>query len=231
MLNWASRYFPILRALREELGNTGSILEVGSGSIGLGQFYSAPFVGCDLTFPIAPKSPMLPVVASATTLPFRDRSFDAVVVSDVLEHVPPQQRMTVVQESLRVTNKVAVFGFPSGDQAAECDRKLAQAYDSTRQHQPVWLQEHMQYQPFPTEALFKELRPEWNVRSVNNEHVTLHHWIMRVEMRRLSLYFFRIMLAVFPRVSEYLLRCADRGPCYRKIVIVRRCEGTVACPH
>ena len=40
--------------------------------------------------------------------------FAAVVASDVLEHVPPQHRLTVVKEALRVTRKVAIFGFPAG---------------------------------------------------------------------------------------------------------------------
>jgi SAM-dependent methyltransferase len=221
MLNWAARYYPILRVLKQRLAETDSLLEVGSGSVGIGMFYQGPFVGCDISFPTHPKAPMLPVVASATTLPFGDRSFDAVVVSDVLEHVPPDQRMVVVREALRVVRKVAVFGFPSGQAAAECDRKLADAYDG-RQGKPAWLQEHMLYQPFPTEDLFEELQHEWRISSFNNENVVFHNWVMRQEMHQLGLYCFKIILVELPRLTEYLLRYADRGPYYRKIVVVQR---------
>ena len=221
MLNWAARYYPILRVLKQQLAETDSLLEVGSGSVGIGMFYHGRFVGCDINFPSPPNAPMLPVVASATTLPFGDGSFDAVVVSDVLEHVPPDQRMVVVRETLRVVRKIAVFGFPSGQAAVEYDRRLAEAYDG-RQNRPVWLQEHMLFQPFPTESLFEELKDEWTVSSFDNENVVFHNWVMRQEMHLLGIYCFKILLVEIPRLMEYLLRYADRGPYYRKIVVVER---------
>lgn len=222
MLNWAARYFPILRVLKPQLSDTDSLLEIGSGSVGIGKFRRAPFVGCDIGFSFRPKAPMLPVVASATNLPFDNGSFDAVVVSDVLEHVPPDQRMFVIREALRVVRKTAIFGFPSGRQALEYDVKLAEAYDRSRQDRPAWLQEHMQYQPFPTKDLFGELHHEWTVSSFDNENVVFHNWVMRQEMHRLGVYCFRILLAMAPRLMEYLLQRADREPYYRKIVVVQR---------
>jgi hypothetical protein len=222
MLNWAARYFPILRVLKPQLSETDSLLEVGSGSIGIGKFYHAPFVGCDVNFLYRPKAPMRPVVASATSLPFDDRSFDGVVVSDVLEHVTPNQRTFVIREALRVARKIAIFGFPSGSKAFEYDLKLARVYDRSRQDRPVWLQEHLQHQPFPTEDLFAEFRHEWTVSSFDNENVVFHNWVMRQEMHRLGVYCFHILLAVLPRLMESLLRHSDREPYYRKIVVVQR---------
>ena len=193
MLNWAARYFPILRVLKPQLSKTDSLLEIGSGSIGIGKFHAAPFVGCDINFPFRPKAPMLPVIAPATSLPFEDKSFDAVVVSDVLEHVPPEQRMPVIREALRVVRKIAIFGFPSGREAFEYDAKLGEAYDRRRRERPAWLQEHMQYQPFPTQDLFDELPQEWTVRSFDNENVAFHNWVMRQEMNRLGFHAFRLL--------------------------------------
>jgi hypothetical protein len=131
--------------------------------------------------------------------------------------------MVVVRETLRVARKVAVFGFPSGPSAAECDRKLAQAYDG-RQDMPVWLQEHMRYQPFPTEGLFEELQDEWRVSSFDNENVEFHNWVMRREMHQVGIQCFNILLTELPRLTEYLLRYADRKPYYRKIVVVQRTQ-------
>lgn len=222
MLNWAARYYPILRVLKPQLSETGSLLEIGSGSIGIGKFRRARFVGCDIKFDFHPKAPMLPVLASATCLPFDDKSFDAVVASDVLEHVPPDQRLFVIREALRVVRKIAIFGFPSGRAASEYDLKLAESYDRTRRDRPVWLEEHMRYQPFPTKDLFDELDHQWTVTSFDNENVSFHNWVMRQEMHRLGYYGFMILLAVLPRLMEYLLRRADREPYYRKIVVIQR---------
>jgi hypothetical protein len=222
MLNWAARYFPILRALKPQLSDTDSLLEIGSGSLGIGMFFRTPFVGCEINFPSPPRPPMLPVVASATSLPFCDRSFDGVVVSDVLEHIPPEQRMIVIREALRVTRKIAIFGFPCGGKALEYDIKLAQVYDRSRQDRPVWLQEHLRYQPFPTAELFEELQYDWRVNSFDNENVVFHNWVMQKEMQPRGIRLFRVLLAALPRVMESLLRRADREPYYRKIVVVQR---------
>lgn len=222
MLNWAARYFPILRVLKQQLAETDSLLEIGSGSVGIRKFYNGSFVGCDISFPVRPKAPMVPVVASATTLPFGDRSFDAVVASDVLEHVPLVERMVVVREALRVTRKIAVFGFPSGQPAAEYDRKLGEAYDRRQLERPEWLQEHMRYQPFPTLALFEDVQPGWTITSFDNENVAFHNWVMQREMRTWARYCFLVLLTALPRLMEQLLRRTDREPYYRKIVIVQR---------
>ena len=222
MLNWAARYFPILRVLSPQLSERDSLLEIGSGSVGIGKFRHNRFVGCDISFPFPPKAPMLPVIASGARLPFCDQSFDAVVASDVLEHVPPNCRMTVVREALRVTRKIAVFGFPSGHTSLEYDLKLAEVYDQRHFERPKWLQEHLQYQPFPTEDLFQELQHEWKISSFDNENVIFHNWTMRQEMYRVGFYFFMVLLTLVPRLIETLLRRADREPYYRKIVILER---------
>lgn len=119
MLNWAARYYPILRALGPSFTEQDSLLEIGAGPFGIGRYRRVSFVGCDLSFPSHPRPPMLPLLASATALPFRSESFAGVVLSDVLEHIPPDQRTRVIEEALRVTQKIAIFGFPSGPTAFE----------------------------------------------------------------------------------------------------------------
>src|ERR1700677_2167499 len=103
MLNWAARYYPIVRILKTHgLFLDASLLEIGSGPVGIGRFRKVPFVGCDLSFSFEHKWPMTPITASATRLPMKDNEFDVVLASDMLEHVPPDLRMTVIGESIRV---------------------------------------------------------------------------------------------------------------------------------
>jgi ubiquinone/menaquinone biosynthesis C-methylase UbiE len=193
----------------------------------LGKFYNRTFVGCDVNFPTPPKAPMLPVIADATALPFSSRSFDAVIVSDVLEHIPPSKRTAVMFEALRVARSVAIFAFPSGTQAFECDRRLSYDYDKAYVGVPPWLQEHMLYS-FPKEDLFEEMKSKWSIKSFGNESVKFHYWLMRKEMSRLWSYFFAVLLTIVPRFVEFVLRQADREPFYRRIIVMERIPHLVS---
>jgi hypothetical protein len=226
MLNWAARYFPILRKLKSRLSDGDTLLEIGSGPVGIGKFYHREFVGCDVSFPEKPRPPMLPVVATATALPFGECSFDVVIVSDVLEHIPPEQRMAVVREALRVMRKVAIFGFPSGEQAFGYDKKLVERYHTKRLKVPPWLEEHMLH-PFPTETLFADLSRDWKIESFGNENLDFHYWVMCREMSPLWNRSMLIILAVLPQVMRGILRRLDRKPFYRQVFVIERHPGRV----
>lgn len=222
MLNRAARFFPILRKLKSKLPTDGTVLEVGSGALGLGEFWDGPFVGCDVTFSGRPVKNMLAVRCSGCQLPFKDRAFDAVVVSDVMEHVPPRQRREVVTEALRIARRIVVFGYPCGEAAFNQDRRLFRDYQSRNLPPPVWLEEHMLH-PFPDEELLKALPTGWKSDGVlPNEGLEFHYWMMRLEMFRLLNYAFRLMLRTMPRFVERLLEHADREPSYRKIFVLTR---------
>lgn len=221
MLNRAARFFPILEELKSQLPKGGTLLEVGSGSLGLGEFWTGSFVGCDLTFSSRPVKNMRAVRCSGHQLPFGDRSFDAVVVSDVMEHVPPEFRETVVDEVLRVARKVVVLGYPCGPAAFALDQKLYQSYKSRDLSPPVWLQEHMLH-PFPDENLLSQVPATWKSKAIPNESLHFHDWMMRKEMFRLWNYSFRLVLRVAPGFVERLLRRLNREPSYRKIFILTR---------
>lgn len=221
MLNRAARFFPILRELADHLPDGGTILEVGSGSIGLGEFLRGPFVGCDISFSTRPVENMRAVCCSGDQLPFREKSFDAVVVSDVMEHIPPERRSKVVSEVLRVTRKVLIIGYPCGPAAFELDQQLYREYQRRNSIPPVWLQEHMGY-PFPDEKLLAELPGEWMKKVIPNEGLGFHSWAMRAEMSRLWSFYFRWMLRISPRFVERVLEFTDRDPSYRKIFVLTR---------
>src|SRR5207244_11983727 len=138
LLDRAARYFPIRRLLREHTSPGDSLLEVGSGPFGIGWFHRRVFVGGDVEVELPPTPPLVPVIARAHRLPFPDASFDAVVLSDVLEHVYPAARADVLREALRVARKLAVIGFPCGPDAFRVDRSLYEAYRRRSLSPPRW---------------------------------------------------------------------------------------------
>ena len=221
MLNWAARYYPIIRILKaHSLYDSASLLEIGSGSIGIGRFRKVPFVGCDISFPFEPVWPMTPMIASAAELPVKDNEFDVVLASDVLEHVPPDLRQTVIDESLRVARKLVIFGFPSGELAWESDRALLDTYLSKKITPPEWLTEHMQAK-FPGPELFQKI-DGWEIQQHDNENIAFHSWLMRREMSRIFLKGASILMRLAPSLVEALLLRANRGPVYRKIFVLRK---------
>jgi hypothetical protein len=222
LLNWAARYYPILRVLdQHNLLAKGSILEIGSGSRGLGTFRKVPFTGCDISFPLPPQWPMTPVVASAAALPFEDRFFDAVVASDVLEHIPPDMRKAVIAETLRTARHLVIFGFPCGEAAHKSDEALRQEYIVRHRQVPEWLEEHM-LAPFPEESLFRDL-PGWTlVSQFGNENLGFHEWMMRREFHGIFVRASTAFRVLARPLLEYLLRKADRPPYYRQIFVLTR---------
>lgn len=223
MLNRAARYFPILREMRRTtgLGKGLRVLEIGSGSLGLGEFYPHSFVGCDVNFVEQPRPPMLAVRCSGAKLPFADRSFDAVVASDVLEHVPPEWRRGVIEETLRVSRALIVIGYPCGRNAHEADSKLREDYLRRNLQPPVWLEEHMMH-AFPGCDLFARAPEGWSVQYLANESLAFHYHMMRAEMYSPVNRILRAALKVFPEVMESLLRLADGEPAYRAIFVLCR---------
>src|SRR3989337_1549135 len=87
MLNRLARYQPILRLIRKY--RPSSLIEIGSGSKGIGEFCSAKFVGVDIAFEGNAVPHINLVQASGANLPFRDNSFEMAICMDVLEHVEP----------------------------------------------------------------------------------------------------------------------------------------------
>jgi hypothetical protein len=131
-----------------------------------------------------------PIIYSATKLPFPDGSFEGVIASDVLEHIPPTDR----QEYLEY-------------------------HRSLRRVPPDWLVEHTQHL-FPSADLFTEFQDKWMIESVGNESLRFHDWTNRMEMSRIRYYFFRLLLVLVPGLFERALRAFGREPFYRRIFVL-----------
>jgi ubiquinone/menaquinone biosynthesis C-methylase UbiE len=219
VLNWAARYFPMLRVLKQHgFLKNGSLLEIGSGHFGIGAYRKVPFTGCDIDFPVKPRQPMTPIIASAANLPLADKSFDVVIASDVLEHVPPVMREKVIQEALRVARSLVIFGFPCGVAAHDSDRELKQFYLTHNIPVPGWLEEHM-LAPFPDSSLVQNIRG-WDVVQFGNENLKFHEWLVRREVNRWFVHFTGRLARHLPWLVDPILRRADHEPSYRQIFVL-----------
>jgi len=141
MLDQAIRFGAILDQPKFEGERT--ILEVGSGSLGISAFIPDKVIGVDIAFAECPAPNLQAVRASALHLPLRDRSFNRVVCSDMMEHLTIEERPTAIQELLRVTKGHLFIACPCDEAARRTDRRLMKLYRSLGIRPPDWLEDHL----------------------------------------------------------------------------------------
>ncbi len=211
MLNQLLRYYPVVKMLARYSPKT--ILEVGSGSTGLGKYIDFQFVGVDENFtdysgtpqPVVPH--MTPVVARASRLPFETASFDMVVCIDTLEHITPAEREQTVFELLRVASRTLFLSCPCDQPAHKFDRSLRDYLVRKRIPVPGWLDEHLDLEiPTREELLRIVSRQNCTTTTIKNEDIRFHSLIMKSEFSRLS----RVVLSL-SSVADALLRLTRRG--------------------
>lgn len=143
-----SRYGGLARALRATLGpGRWRVLDVGDGSGYLLAFDDGlDTVALDLHMAADPLPGAVRVVGDGARLPWADATFDAVVSSDTLEHVPPSARAAFVAELARVSRDVTIlaapFDTPGVAGAEELVRRFALLATSRPQEQ---LEEHLEH--------------------------------------------------------------------------------------
>ena len=117
----------------------------GSGPIGLSSvFPEARFAGQDVAFPAPVAREMFAVRTDPGRFPWADGAFDTVVCLDVLEHVPAQERSSLVAECARVAARRVLLACPT-DTAVNADEFFVQLYRSRGEEPPAWLNEHMEF--------------------------------------------------------------------------------------
>lgn len=116
-INLILRYSPIVKKLNEVSRKSKkplSVLEIGSGSIGITRFYKGKVVGIDIEAEKYQNPRLNFIKGSATRLPFSDSSFDVVISIDTLEHLTRKEQIKMVLEAYRVSKKYIFFTYPIG---------------------------------------------------------------------------------------------------------------------
>jgi hypothetical protein len=93
----------------------GFALDMGASDGYLSQRLAERFphvIAVDLCRPNGPIASVDWVLANGASLPFKDRAFDAVLCSEVLEHIPAAMLGRVARELVRVCRSTLVVGVP-----------------------------------------------------------------------------------------------------------------------
>lgn len=219
----ALRYLPVVRMLKA--AGTRKVLEVGSGDLGLTP-YSSDFelTGLDRSFE-RDNPAMGQVSGTATSLPFEDHSFDAVISVDSLEHVPEDSREEVVAEMLRTASGMAVIAVPSGPGAEAQDRFLANRYRQVRGEDYHFFSDHLQNGLPDREELkmminrvLRRLGRPGRVTAYKNSNLLLRQFLMKGWISRNKFYYNLTVLGLMPLAG--LLSRFNFWSCYRVVLVV-----------
>ena len=157
MLNWRIRYCKVLDQNRDLFDVSKSILEVGSGNIGVARYLKRKVVGLERDF-IGPIDEWLqPARGNILDIPFTDRSFDIVLCVDVLEHLSESSRPRALSELVRCARSKVIISCPCGSSAEDGERHLADLFRRTGLGVPEWLAEHLENGLPSVGSIFEEL--------------------------------------------------------------------------
>lgn len=109
-------YKALVRFGRKHAGQT--VLDIGCGFGAYGKALMSEGLncfGCDINLDYLRSAVTegLPVTVVDSVLPFRDRSFDSVLLFEVIEHVPNIER--VIEEAFRVARKNVLITVPNSE--------------------------------------------------------------------------------------------------------------------
>ena len=189
----------------------------------------APSITVDL-----PRNP-LPgyLCARGDALPFPDRQFDLVCSVDVLEHVPPAARATVLGQVVRVSRRAAVVAAPFRADAVERAETMVSAFirDACGYEQGQ-LREHREHGwPDLDETCTAFERAGWHVRVFG--YGSVFTWVlMMVDKHALQAVAGskRAQIALDRAFNETRFAADREAPCYRQFVVATRAADDPVLP-
>ena len=220
----ALRYLPIMSEIKKMGGNI-SILEVGSGGLGIVPYIKRPVTGADVNF-YPPFHPLLKrVKADAKKLPFGNCSFDVVISVDTLEHMSASLRKNAISEMIRVAQNKVIISVPSGKLAFEQDLILDKLYKERFGKSYPFLEEQIGYGLPDKEEIRDTIHNEAkkhckkiNLRILGNENLMLRLFLMKGFINKnifVNIFFRKILLFLIPVISRL-----NQDPAYRQIFLV-----------
>jgi len=123
------------------------------------------------------------IISSIVTLPFRNRSFDLVVLVDTLEHIPPNKREFVVREACRVADKAVFLAGPVDDERTVNGEKLLHQFirNVSGSSDPN-LEEHLNLGLPGTQTLTKWF-PENGYSGIHFPCGSLWEWLFKMTLK------------------------------------------------
>ena len=142
--------YSFLARLTDILTGDGSdaltLLDIGSGPVALTKSFVSPrftIVRADVS---QFDDPTVVLLHPGEPLPFKDAAFDVAVAIEVLEHVPPAQRPSLIRELQRVSRQATIVCCPVGTpEVVEAERQFSASAKAVSGRDVDFLLEHHEH--------------------------------------------------------------------------------------
>lgn len=220
----ALRYLPIVSEINNN-GTNKSILEVGSGGLGITPYLGRKITGLDNKFYPPYHHLLKKVNADVLDIPFKNESFDIVLSVDMLEHLKSSDRYRAISEMFRVAKQKIILAVPCGRQAYEQDKELDRIYKKQTGRSYHFLAQQIDF-GLPERKLLQTLiykiaktkKQRISLLIKSNENLALRMFLMKGWISRnliVNFIFRKILLLCIP-----VFRLFNQDPCYRQIFII-----------
>jgi len=219
------RYGAIARCLRASLGpGRHRVLDVGDAAGYLREFDDdVDLVGVDLHVQADRLEGAVALAADGARLPFPDRSFDAVVSSDVLEHVPAPLRAGFLAELSRVSRDLVVVAAPFDTDGVAGVEEVVRVYALLVTGIPQeQLEEHMERGLPDLAAARTAFEAHGPTVVVGNGNLWDWLELMLVKHQLMARPALQALHDGIDRFSNLALAGATDAPYYRHLVVARR---------
>lgn len=219
--NWspdiALRYIPIADDIRK-IKDINTILDVGSGSLGITPYLKKQVTGVDTHFSGPTSSSLKQVLSSAIKLPFKNKSFDISICVDTLEHIPKNHRKKAIAELIRVT-KIKIYIVAPFEIISEKEDRILFDYVMriTGRIDP-YMKEHIDYGLPREKEIIKFFPSSVKIISKGLTNIYIHRLLLKVQfsngriMKFISSVIFVLLVPLFLRINF--------PPTYRKLFII-----------
>ncbi len=220
----ALRYLPISDDIKRYAHMSDLVLEVGSGATGITPYIPFKITGADICFRGEISENVSPVKLSDNKLPFQDDSYNFVICVDMLEHVHPDERPSIIKEMLRVCSRRLYIEVPCGKKAAEQDKMLDRFFQTVRGYRNAVLKEHvdnglpakddiaMQIRDAACSLKKKVILEAYPCFNLTIREFIMKQWISPFLNQKRAYYMFSIFLCL---IGKWL----NSGDCYRQLFI------------
>jgi len=223
LLSVVLRYKPIVDRIKAMPNYKNlDIAEIGSNSQGIGFYLKKKVTGLDLLkneVGLARYGEYLDFVqGDATSLGFKDNSYDVIVSIDTLEHLNDAQREKALSEMVRVSRRWIILALPFKGEAEKYEKRFNELFLKKYGKPNPALEEHQlpDYDKFMSilknKAALKSRKIDLKV--INN--LNLDWWYLAQYLETIPVINFVHRLLFSPWF--YLFKQMNQTPCYRRII-------------